>query len=109
MGILQPSTSLRQSLRQATEQAHDQLDSTMRAVSGWSSIADYSRFLSLQHAARTPVEALRAAHAPDHQRPPPQTPLIASDLDRLGEPLPTACPSFDLPGDDASAASDCIR
>lgn len=99
MGIVDPSSTLRQSLRQATAHAHDQLDSTMRAVAGWSSLADYTRFLSLQHAARAPVEAWLAAHAPSDLHPPPQTPLIAQDLAQLDHALPHRDVRFSLSRD----------
>lgn len=89
MGFIDPSSNLRHSLREATAHAHDQLDSTMRAVAGWSSQADYARFLSLQHTARAPIEAWLAANAPHDLIPPEQTPLIAADLDALGQRPPT--------------------
>lgn len=80
--------NLRTHLRAATMAAHDLLDRTMQEASGWRSRADYARFLSLQHAARAPVEAWLDSHAPDDLRPPAQTSLIARDLAALGEDLP---------------------
>lgn len=85
---------LRLHLRAATMAAHDLLDDTMQAASGWQSLADYARFLSLQHAARAPVEAWLDAHAPAALRPPVQTPLIARDLAMLGQDLPPPAASF---------------
>ncbi|MCX9148400.1 biliverdin-producing heme oxygenase [Erythrobacter sp. WG] len=87
--------SLRHHLRAATMAAHDLLDHAMQAASGWQTRSDYARFLGLQHAARVPVEAWLAEHAPADLRPPLQTPLIARDLSALGTGLPPASPPFD--------------
>jgi heme oxygenase len=76
--------------------AHDLLDHAMQAASGWQTRADYARFLALQHAARAPLEAWLAAHAPDDLVPPPQTPLIADDLARMGVALPPPAALFTL-------------
>jgi heme oxygenase len=76
--------------------AHDLLDVAMQAASGWQQRSDYAQFLALQHAARVPVEAWLAAHAPDDLRPPVQTPLIARDLAALGQPVPPPAPAFAL-------------
>ncbi len=70
----------------------------MRAAAGWRTKADYARFLSLQYAARLPVEAWLAQHAPADLCPPAQCDLIAADLSELGEPLPRAAASFRLDG-----------
>jgi heme oxygenase len=72
--------------------AHELLDHAMRAASGWQARTDYARFLSLQHAARAPIEAWLAAHAPADLVPPLQTPLLARDLAALGVPLPPPSP-----------------
>jgi heme oxygenase len=87
--------SLRGHLRAATMAAHELLDHAMQAASGWQTRADYARFLALQHAARAPLEAWLAAHAPADLAPPLQTPLLARDLVALGCPLPSASPPFD--------------
>ncbi len=83
---------LRLHLRAATMAAHDLLDQTMQAASGWHSLEDYARFLKLQYAARLPVEQWLEVHAPDDLRPPKQAPLIAHDLAvlKLGIPPPAA-------------------
>ena len=88
--------NLRFFLRSATAEAHEQLDASMRAASGWECERDYARFLALQHAARRSVEAWLDAHAPDDLHPPAQTPLIASDLSASGEELPQG-PLFSHP------------
>ncbi|MEM1196162.1 MAG: biliverdin-producing heme oxygenase [Pseudomonadota bacterium] len=88
MGCAAPTDNLRHTLRGATASAHDLLDGTMRAASGWSNREDYARFLSLQFAARVPVEGWLARNAPDELNPPPQAPLIAQDLADLGSPVP---------------------
>jgi heme oxygenase len=72
--------------------AHDLLDTTMQAASGWQSQGDYARFLALQHAARVPLEAWLAVNAPHDLCPPPQTGLLAADLAALGHPLPASSP-----------------
>ncbi|MEM7666068.1 MAG: biliverdin-producing heme oxygenase [Pseudomonadota bacterium] len=72
----------------------------MREASGWTSRADYARFLSLQHAARAPVEAWLAQHADDPLRPPAQCPLIARDLERLNCEIPADAREFTLPDND---------
>jgi heme oxygenase len=76
--------------------AHDLLDHAVQAASGWQTRGDYARFLALQHAARAPLEDWLAAHAPASLRPPPQTPLIAEDLERLGMALPAPAPLFTI-------------
>lgn len=75
--------NLRRSLRGATAQAHDLLDHSMRAASGWSALEDYAQFLTLQHAARAPVEEWMAKHAEQNLLPPPQCPAIERDLAAL--------------------------
>jgi heme oxygenase (biliverdin-IX-beta and delta-forming) len=87
---------LRTHLRAATMAAHDLLDAAMQAASGWKSRGDYARFLALQHAARAPLEAWLAAHAPGDLTPPPQTPLLAEDLAALGQALPSPAPLLTL-------------
>lgn len=87
------AADLRVHLRGATMAAHDLLDAAMQAAAGWHSRADYARFLALQHAARAPVEAWLAAHAPAALLPPPQTPLIAADLAALGAAVPPPAPA----------------
>ena len=101
---------LREHLRAATMAAHDLLDHTMQAASGWQSLADYARFLSLQHAARTPIEVWLESHAPADLRPPAQTPLIARDLAALGLAVPAPAAAFAMadegsPGDEALGAA----
>lgn len=90
--IAAPQPGLRAYLRSATMSAHDLLDDAMQAASGWQTRHDYARFLALQYAARLPLEAWLAAHAPAGLIPPHQTPLLARDLEALGVDLPPACP-----------------
>jgi heme oxygenase len=90
------TADLRTHLRAATMAAHDLLDAATQASTGWQTRADYARFLTMQHAARAPIEAWLAAHAPADVRPPPQTPLIADDLAQLGEATPVPAPLFTL-------------
>ncbi len=99
-----PGEGLRARLRAATMAAHDLLDASMQAASGWQCRADYARFLALQHAARTPIETWFADHAPPALRPPEQTALIARDLAELGVPLPPPAPAFTLAAPDEGEA-----
>ncbi|MFM7349608.1 MAG: biliverdin-producing heme oxygenase [Erythrobacter sp.] len=89
--------SLRGHLRTATMAAHDLLDHAMQAASGWQTRGDYARFLALQHAARVPLEAWLAEHAPADLVPPLQTPLLEADLAALGTALPPSSPPFAPP------------
>lgn len=86
--------TLRSHLRAATMAAHELLDHAMQAASGWQTRDDYARFLALQHAARAPLEAWLAAHAPADLVPPVQTALLARDLTQLGAALPAPAPLF---------------
>lgn len=97
MTYVKPCDNLRQTLRDATAHAHDRLDGTMRAVAGWTTLGDYTRFLTLQYSARRPVEAWLAENAPDDLCPPQQCSLIAQDLEALGVALPCDALAFDPP------------
>ncbi|WP_322897740.1 biliverdin-producing heme oxygenase [Erythrobacter sp. T5W1-R] len=99
-----PAEDLRLHLRAATMAAHDLLDHSMQAASGWQNRADYARFLTLQHAARAPIEAWLAEHAPVALQPPVQTPLIAQDLAALGLGLPSAAAPFRMADEGAGEA-----
>lgn len=95
---------LRAHLRAATMAAHDLLDASMQAASGWQSRADYARFLALQHSARAPLEDWIDANAPAALRPPRQTALIARDLAALGHALPDPATAFAHPKADRGDA-----
>lgn len=82
--------NLRLHLRKATAQAHDRLDAGMRSAAGWDDLSQYSRFLSLQYAARQSVEEWLGEHAEPGLLPPPQTQLIERDLAALDAPIPDA-------------------
>lgn len=99
-----PTESLRAHLRTATMAAHELLDSTMQAASGWQTRSDYGRFLALQYAARAPLEAWLSGNAPAGLAPPPQTPLIARDLTALGMGLPAHAAAASLGTPDAGTA-----
>jgi heme oxygenase len=102
-----PAQDLRLHLRAATMAAHDLLDHTMQAASGWQTLADYTRFLSLQHAARAPIELWLESHAPADLRPPAQTPLIARDLAALGLALPAPAADFAM-ADEGTAGAEVL-
>ncbi len=97
IGYTGKTENLRTSLRGATASAHDLLDSSMRAASGWTSLDDYAQFLTLQYAARAPVEKWLADNAPTDCAPPPQCPAIARDLAALDRLLPASSTPFKLP------------
>jgi heme oxygenase len=99
-----PAQDLRLHLRAATMAAHDLLDHAMQAASGWQNLPDYARFLNVQHAARAPIEAWLADHAPPDLRPPAQTPLIARDLAMLGLALPAPAADFAMDEDGEAEA-----
>lgn len=88
--------NLRQSLRGATAQAHDLLDNAMQEASGWTKKSDYARFLTLQYAARAPVEKWLNLNAGRGFAPPPQSPLIADDLRALNLAIPPVASDFAL-------------
>ncbi len=90
------SESLRASLRSATARAHDLLDGSMRAATGWTTSADYARFLSLQYAARLPVEAWLTQNSARDMCPPAQCALIAADLVAMGKQLPQTAAPFGI-------------
>jgi heme oxygenase len=96
--VAERTGNLRHHLRDATAAAHDLLDDTMRAASGWSERADYIRFLQLQLGARLSVEAWFDFAVPAELRPPRQCALIAADLAALGvrPMMPGASGWFDL-------------
>ncbi|MDJ0643460.1 MAG: biliverdin-producing heme oxygenase [Erythrobacter sp.] len=96
IGVTGSTDNLRMCLRGATASAHDLLDASMRAASGWSSLDDYADFLALQHAARAPVEDWLAETAPQDLVPPAQCPLIANDLADLGHSVPPMAAPFSL-------------
>jgi heme oxygenase len=103
-----PVEDLRLHLRAATMAAHDLLDHTMQAASGWQNRDDYARFLALQHAARAPIEAWLEHHAPADLQPPRQTPLIAADLATLKTAVPPAAAAFALPDDAAQTSGGAL-
>jgi len=88
--------TLRSVLRRATEGLHSRLDTAMPDENLSDPVA-YGRFLSVQHAARLPVEKWAARHCPPAIRPPELTPLLERDLGALGWPLPEWRGPFVLP------------
>ena len=85
---------MRDTLRRTTAAAHDRLDTAMRREAGWSDRADYARFLSLQYAARLPVERWLERHSRANLSPPAQTPLLADDLAEMGYSPPQPAREF---------------
>jgi heme oxygenase len=105
IGVTEPCENLRAALRGATSAAHDLLDGSVRIASGWSTRDEYSRFLSLQFAARAPVEKWLASHAPKPVCPHAQCGLIACDLAELDIANPVPVSEFSLaplPGSDGT-------
>lgn len=83
MDLTTGTDDLRQYLREHTAAAHDRLDQGM-ARFDLAEPRDYAAFLSIQLAARAPIEAWCAAHAPPGLTPPEQAPAIRADLAQLG-------------------------
>ncbi|WP_374408381.1 biliverdin-producing heme oxygenase [Pelagerythrobacter sp.] len=83
-------------MRSATADAHDRLDGGMERFD-LASPRDYAAFLSIQLAAREPIEEWCAAHAPDGLTPPAQSALIRADLADL---------AFDTPADAPASEAD---
>lgn len=83
----QQPASLRQALRDRTGPRHDALDAAMGALD-LAKREDYIRFLTIQHTARSGIEAWLTRNAPSDLTPPVTTDLIAQDLRDLGAPVP---------------------
>ncbi len=94
IGLVGTTENLRASLRGATAHAHDLLDQSMRTASGWDSLEDYAQFLTLQHAARAPVEEWLVHHASQDLLPPAQCPAIERDLAALSRLPPLHTSAF---------------
>lgn len=75
--------TIREALRHATSDAHDELDRTLGTVD-LSDRESYAAFLTVQFVTRAAVERWVADHAPRTLQPPVQTPLILRDLTALG-------------------------
>lgn len=92
-----PSLSLRQALKDGTQDLHDRLD----AMVGASSLAcdrEYAAFLAAQYAARSPIDAWARTHMEADLRPPPSAHLIAEDLRALSADVPAPV-AFAFPAD----------
>ena len=79
-------SSLRHALKQRTRILHDELDGSL----GHAALdpRSYVAFLSVQYAARAPIERWAAREMAEGLRPPQTAALIAADLADLGTPLP---------------------
>lgn len=78
--------TLRDALKARTRPLHDALDA---AIGG--AVLDsggHAAFLTVQLAARAPIERWAAAHMPCALKPPPMAALIVADLAELGAPRP---------------------
>lgn len=87
------SPSLRNALRAASADAHSALDDGMAHLD-LTDAGDYRRFLSVQLAARVPVEGWLLRNCPPAIRPTAQSGLIQDDLSKVGGP---PAPRSDLP------------
>lgn len=83
LDLTNDTQNLRNHLRHATAKAHDALDRSM-ADFDLSDRRSYAGFLTVQLAARAPIEEWCAAQVPEEFRPPAQAPLIRADLADLG-------------------------
>ena len=77
------AATVRQVLRTETRESHDRVDRSLGSLD-LRMPNEYATFLAMQYAARTPIEAWCAVHAPPDFRPPLQTPLLKADLQSLG-------------------------
>lgn len=95
--------TVRHALRRETSAAHEELDRSLGSLN-LTTTSQYATFLSVQYAARYPIEIWAVRHCPSALRPPPQTGLIASDLAALGRPMPVLrdADTFDAPADGAA-------
>ena len=98
----QPST-LREHLRAATRDLHDQLDAQLGPLA-MEGAPQYARFLAVQWHARRPIEDWLERSGDAGLPPPPrQTPLISADLAALGVDQPEAAKPLELPTDRLTA------
>lgn len=88
--------TLRDHLRLATKGEHDRLDASVGALD-IAAVDDYRRFLSMQLAARRPVEAWLADRNAPCGPPPSLVPLIEADLRSLGGAVASSPVAFDPP------------
>ena len=88
-------TSLRDILKTETSVLHDRLDSRL-AGAAVGSRDEYIAFLSVQYAARSPIERWAAQHIDPDMCPPAMAGLIAGDLADLNADLPEEM-EFSLP------------
>lgn len=77
------AATVRQVLRSETRESHDRVDRSLGSLD-LRVPSEYAKFLAMQYAARAPIEAWCAVHAPPDFRPPLQTPLLNTDLQSLG-------------------------
>lgn len=89
------SDSLRAELRLATRLSHDRLDQTLAplAIGGRQ---QYAAFLSTQFRVRAGIEDWATSNLGADLLPPSVAPLIARDLEELGQTIPASTP-FELP------------
>ena len=94
--------TFRQVLRRETDDHHEALDRSLGALD-LTARGAYATFLSIQYAARRPIENWAERNCPPDLRPPPQTALIAQDLVSLGRtlPIPFCADIFDAPAEGA--------
>lgn len=88
-------------MRSMTKGTHDRLDASIGALD-LCDPDEYRDFLTIQLAARRPIEDWCAAHMPAQLRPPAQSGLIASDLAMLDSSAAVHTPEF-TPDADADA------
>ena len=89
--------TIRQALRRATDDLHTGLDAALGGLD-LTDREQYATFLTVQLAARRPIEQWLAANAPAELRPPAQSALLADDLAGLGfTPTASALAEFSAP------------
>ncbi|WP_375289125.1 biliverdin-producing heme oxygenase [Qipengyuania sp.] len=93
--VTEEPMALRAILKTYTAPQHARLDERLSRLGLGSSDA-YAAFLSVQFAARAPIERWAQDHCCADYRPPAMASLIAADLNELGAPLPPEC-DFAMP------------
>ena len=87
--------TIRDYLKENTADSHDRLDEGLGAIVDGET-PQYAMFLQIQYRARRGIEEWLSRRATDKSLPPPQSDLIARDLQELGSPLPADYPPFVL-------------
>jgi heme oxygenase len=99
-------------LKAATAVAHERLDKRIMAADPFRALETYGRFLLVQHAFHTDIDALFDDASLDVLLPDlagrRRLPLIAQDLTDLGHTIPTATPEPRFPRAEPASVADAL-